>query len=284
MVSLKHLVVGVIVVLTLEPVTPANILVLSFFSTKSHKLTYMPLIEELGKRGHNVTVVSPVKQQKEMKNVKEIFTTDVEKLMGQNFDVFDMKHKGKTMDFNKIFSLAYASCEESLELPHVLSLLHEKFDLAFVQPFFNDCVLALIYRLQIPFVLFTPTGVPSVLVDSVGGHFPPAITPNVILSYPKEMTFLQRMANFGVNTLMDFYWKFLYLGNIEKIYRSKLGQDIPSVKELMQNTSLILSNGHFSLTGPKPYFPDVVDVGGIHSRPGNPIPKVVKLTGAISII
>lgn len=275
-IKLKYFVVGVIFLVTLEQVAPANILVLSFFSTKSHKLTYMPLIEELGKRGHNITVVSPVKQQKEMKNVKELFTVDSDKLLGSNFDIFEMKDKGTTNDLGKIFSLAYASCEMSLDHPHVVGLLKEKFDLAFVQPYMNECVLAFLYRLQLPFVLFTPVTIHSMLVDRIGGHFPPAITPNIMLSYPEEMTLLQRMTNFGVNTIMELYWEFVYTRNVASIYRKKLGQDVPSVNELMSKTSLVLSNGHFSLTGPKPYFPDVVDVGGIHSRPAKAIPKVMK--------
>lgn len=58
MVSQKYLFLGVILSLTLEQVTPSNILVISFFSGKSHKLTYMRLVEELGKRGHNISRVS----------------------------------------------------------------------------------------------------------------------------------------------------------------------------------------------------------------------------------
>lgn len=43
---------------------------------------------------------------------------------------------------------------------------------------------------------------------------------------------------------------------------------------ILANTSLILSNDYFSITEPKPYYPDVIDVGGIHSRPAKPVPKV----------
>lgn len=50
-----------------------------------------------------------------------------------------------------------------------------------------------------------------------------------------------------------------------------------TVSEILGNASLVLSNGHFSITSPKPYYPDFIDVGGIHSRPAKPIPKVIGL-------
>jgi len=61
---------------------------------------------------------------------------------------------------------------------------------------------------------------------------------------------------------------------MEAIYRQKLNDsNIPSVSEIMRNTSLILSNSHVSLMKPKPFLPDIVEVGGMHCRPPKPLPK-----------
>lgn len=253
----------------------ANILVISFFSTKSNKITYLPLIERLGERGHNITIVSPVKPIKEMKNVKEIVTVDIDKILyDKDFDAFDMKEKGQTAFSSSVFTINYQVCNETYGMPEVLALLKEKFDLIFFMPAFNDCVLGLIYRLKAPLVLFTATSAPSFTVNKIGGHFPPSITPSTILGYPGEMNFIQRFFNFGVNMALEAFIKFNYEPNVEQLYREKLGSDVPSVNEILANASLILSNGHFSVSGTKPYFPDVIDVGGIHSRPAKPLPKV----------
>jgi len=260
--------------LMVDQVNSANILVLTFFSTKSHKLTYLPLIEELGKRGHNVTMISPVKPMKEMKNVHEIFTFDVDALLKRsNFNGFDMKEKGQPVDPSLMMGMIKEVCEKSYDLPIVVELLNQKFDLVFLQPMFNECILGLIYRLQIPFILFTPVSIPSWIGNKIGANFPSSITPNVLLGYPPEMNFYQRFVNLGMDTVVQMYMNIWYDSMTEKIYRDKLGQDIPSINEIYTNASLVLSNGHFSLTPPKPYFPDVIDVGGIHSRPAKPIPK-----------
>lgn len=272
-VSLAGIFLGTFLV---EQVAPANILVISFFSSKSHKLTYMPLIEELGKRGHNITIISPIKASKELKNVREIFTFDTDSLLFQSdkYNVFDRSEKKETNDFGKIFETIYLSCEKSFDLPQVRFILNEKFDLVFLQPLFNDCALGIIYRLQVPFVLFTPTYVPPYIVNKIGGYLPPSVTPNILTGFPQGMGFYQRFISFGIDTILGLYMEWFYLPKVEEIYRGKLGQDIPSVTEIMGNASIVLSNSHFSLIGPNPYFPDVVEVGGIHSRPAKPIPKV----------
>lgn len=262
--------------LVVEHANAANILVITFFSSKSHKLTYTPLIEELGKRGHNITMVSPIKPMKEMKNVKEIFTLDVEKIFQSNeFDAFEAKQKQKTIEPGKMVEMIRDTCDQSYDLPQVQSLLKENFDLVFLQPMFNDCILGLIYRLQAPLVLFTPTVIPSIIVEKVGGNFPSSLNPNFILGYSNPMNFMERFKNFGVDLMATAYWNFIYEPKMEQVYREKLGNDIPSVSEIFADqTSLVLSNGHFSLSGPNPYYPDVIDVGGIHSKPAKPIPKV----------
>lgn len=261
--------------LVVEQANTANILVVVFFSTKSHKLTYIPLIEELGKRGHNITMVSPVKAMKEMKNVKELFTLDVEKIFeANNFDAFDAKAKGQTVDPVKMMEMIYQTCNQTYDLPLIKDLQKEKFDLIILQPFMNDCVLGLVYRLNAPFILFTPSSIPSMLVTSVGGSFPSSITPHPLLGYSVPMSFKERMINFGVENLINVFKNLIFIPKFENLYKEKLGNDVPSISEILANASLVLSNGHFSIAAPKPYYPDVIDVGGIHSRPAKPIPKV----------
>lgn len=256
-----------------------KILVVSFISTKSHKLTYMPLVEELGKRGHNITVLTPIKASKEAKNIKEILTMDgenlQEKLMKeQNLDLFKMKEENKQMNPFSMFHWFDGVCRDTYDLPQVRAIMEESFDLILMQPMFNDCALGLVYRLGAPLVLFSPVSVAGFLVDKIGLHFPSSVVPNLLLDLPMEMDFYQRFLNFGFDVLLGVTIKFYYQPAIHAIFRDKVGDDVPTVNEILANTSLILSNGHFSLQGHKPLTPDVVEVGGLHSRPAKPLPKV----------
>jgi len=261
-------------VLLFQIVCTEKILVVTFFESKSHKITYMGLIEELAKRGHEITIVSPVKAMKEIKNVKEIFTIDLEKgMLGSRFNVFEMKEKKTSLNPFMLVDEFGAVCRQSYDLPQVKELINQKFDLIFFQPLFNDCVLGLIHRLKAPLVLFFPTTAPTFLLSKLGGDHPPSVTPNLFLGYSDEMTFPQRFFNFGASAFMEGVLRFYYEPAMTAIYREKLGHDIPNVREILGNTSLALSNGHFSLSKPKPYLPDIIDVGGIHSKPAKPLPK-----------
>jgi len=46
--------------------------------------------------------------------------------------------------------------------------------------------------------------------------------------------------------------------------RKHFGDDTPDVDDLVQRTSLILVNQHYSLSGPKPLSPAVIEIGGVH--------------------
>ncbi|CAL8089908.1 unnamed protein product [Orchesella dallaii] len=264
--------------LNIEQCSSEKILVLSFISTKSHKLTYMPLVEELGKRGHDVTVLSPILSPKPMKNVRDIMTIDGVNLMDkfikeQNFDLFKMKEENKQMNPFLMFGWFEGVCRDTYDLPQVQAILNESFDLILMQPMFNDCALGLVYRLKAPLVLFSPVSIANFLAEKVGVYFPPSFIPNVMLGLPAEMNFFQRFQNFGMEVMIRATLYFLYEPKVEEIYREKLGNDIPSASEILGNASLILSNGHFSLHSPKPLMPDIVDVGGLHSAPAEPLPK-----------
>lgn len=238
----------------LQTVHTEKILVVAFISTKSHKITYMRLIEELASRGHQITIVSPVKATKNISNVREIFTVDIEKLMA-HLNIFEMKEKNVATNPLMMLEDFSEACRRTYDLPEIKDLLNEKFDLIFLQPFFNDCSLGLIHKLNAPLVLFTATSVPSFLASKLGGHFPPSFDPHFTLGYPAEMNFYQRFLNFGMTVLTEAILKFYYEPKMTALYRDKLGQDIPTVSEVLANASLILSNGHFSLANPKPYLP-----------------------------
>lgn len=257
----------------------AKILSVTFFSSKSHKLTYMPLLEELGKRGHNITILTPIRPKKQMENIKEILTLDWEELekkfqAEKKFDPFENKKTGKQMNPFLMLEWFTELCKDTYELPIIRQIMEEDFDLIFFQPMFNDCALGLVHRLKAPMVLFSPVGVAGFLASKVGAHFPPAFHPNLFLGFPEEMSFYQRFVNFGFNVMFEGILRFYFEPAMAEIYRNALGDDIPSVTEIISNQgALVLSNGHFTLHRPKPYYPDIVDVGGIHSKPAKPLPK-----------
>lgn len=60
----------------------------------------------------------------------------------------------------------------------------------------------------------------------------------------------------------------------DAIIKQRFGENVPSVTELSKNISVMLVNTHYSLNGPKPISPKVVEVGGAHIKETKPIEKV----------
>ena len=51
--------------------------------SKSMKITYMPMLEELAKRGHEITLVHPFKMKEQVEGITEIISLDkVDKFLG----------------------------------------------------------------------------------------------------------------------------------------------------------------------------------------------------------
>lgn len=59
------------------------------------------------------------------------------------------------------------------------------------------------------------------------------------------------------------------------IARNFFGEDLPDLRELAQKTSLILVNSHFSTNQARPTVPNFIEVGGLHIKEPNALPKVI---------
>jgi glucuronosyltransferase len=75
-----------------------------------------------------------------------------------------------------------------------------------------------------------------------------------------------------------------YFPKMESVYRTALGDpNIPGIKEIERNASIVLMNSHISFSPPRPFLPDIIEVGGSHLVPPKPVqPKELDdfLTGA----
>jgi UDP:flavonoid glycosyltransferase YjiC (YdhE family) len=60
---------------------------------------------------------------------------------------------------------------------------------------------------------------------------------------------------------------------VHNIVVKHLGDDIPNLYELSKNVSFILQNGHFSVSYPRAFMPNVAEIACIHCRPAQALPK-----------
>ncbi len=158
--------------------------------------------------------------------------------------------------------------------PLVFFLGGRKFDLVISETFGADCDAVFAHLLNVPLI----TVISSVYLPwanaRVGNLENPAYVGNVLLPYTDRMSFFQRVFNV-------FY--FLYTSASRAYYntlttelnRKHFGAEVPDVQEVLRRTSLVFVNSHFTFDIPRPFPPNVIEIGGIHLPPVQPLPKVI---------
>nr|CAH7769285.1 unnamed protein product [Callosobruchus chinensis] len=103
----------------------------------------------------------------------------------------------------------------------------------------------------------------------------PSVDREMVLNHPKEMNFLQRLANTLFNLTGYLIRTFYLLPAHVKLTKKYISDKIDFHKELY-NVSLVLLNSHTSVSDPKPHVPNMKEIGGFHIKPPKPLPEDLK--------
>lgn len=154
---------------------------------------------------------------------------------------------------------------------------NEKFDLIICEIFVNEAMLGLGHHFNAPVIGFGTFGATLWTMEMVGTPAPLSYVPHPFIGYSERMTFSQRVEN----TLVTWYDHFAYnqyLIEQEKIYQNVFaGENKPSLDQLRKNVSLVLLNQHFTTSFPRPYVPNMIEVGGLHINrsKAKPLPTTI---------
>lgn len=249
-------------------------------STKSHEITYELLIAELAKRGHELTVLTPYLKSNTSKNIHQIKTISLDELQENIPNRFEMKEKGEVMGMNPFQAIQFMQdlCKRCYELPEIQTLLKTKpssYDLILWLGIMNECSSGFVHKMNAPTILISPVSLLNWQASVLGNPIPISFIPNIFSSFSDKMTFIERIKNFllefigigGLKLFMEYS-----MGNVPREILNDT--NLPGNDEILKNVSLSLSNSHFSLNFPRPFLPDVIEVGGMHCRKAKPLPKV----------
>lgn len=64
-------------------------------------------------------------------------------------------------------------------------------------------------------------------------------------------------------------------GASDRLVKDFFGPQTPPLEDLIQNTSLVLVNSHFSMQQSRPTVPNFVEVAGLHIRDPKPLHEVI---------
>uniref|UniRef100_A0A182QUR6 UDP-glycosyltransferases domain-containing protein n=1 Tax=Anopheles farauti TaxID=69004 RepID=A0A182QUR6_9DIPT len=233
-------------------------------ASKSHVLGVQALLKELAHRGHEVTMVSAFPLKKPPKNYRDVNVPIEDAFSSIMSDFMQGESRNMLKLFPKILNAAQVSSNVTINTPEFLRLAREeKFDLAIVGFFMNGFTIGVGQLLRCPTVLYFSAAA-SGFTNVVGNPSEVAAVPHMMLGQRNPMTFLDRVTNTlinGVEKMVLQYIRYTELPYYESNFPT--GKGFLSYDEAMRNVSLVLINTHFSQTTPRPYLPNMVEVGGI---------------------
>uniref|UniRef100_A0A182P3N9 Uncharacterized protein n=1 Tax=Anopheles epiroticus TaxID=199890 RepID=A0A182P3N9_9DIPT len=245
-------------------------------SGRSHVIVGQALMKGLAARGHDVTMVSPYKLSKPVPNYREIVVQKVD--LGQMTRDFLQKNEGNSVGgIVHLFQTQFRTAEMALEDAKVKALMNEHFDLVIVGYFVADFVLGLGPHFNAPTVVLFSAGLTKLTADFVGNPRAIATVPAIMIGGKGPMDFPGRVKNFlfaCVENVISSVAEYVQTSYYDRFFPP---DRYPSFADVRRNVSLVLLNTHFSQATPRPYLPNMVEVGGlqIKAKP-DPLPKDIR--------
>lgn len=249
----------------------ANVLVVAPFPALSHFQMLEPLLVNLAKRGHHVTVLSHFPRPNAIPNYTDIDLRD-------DFPPFELEFKAWDLveDLTDLFRFGQEHCKALMNSKKILKFLSTPltFDLIVLDAFDTDCSLGFALKYSAPFIVYCPMALPVWLSDWIYNPTEIGYVPENLCRLTGSMDFYDRLKNVGCHLL------FRWLNWVENtkpsldIIRKMFGVNIDSLAEIKSNASLVLVNSFHGITGIRPFLPNVLEIGGIHLKPTKPLPEV----------
>lgn len=255
-----------------------KVLALFPLHAKSHYAFFKPMLHELAIRGHSVDVVGHFPLKDPPPGFRDLSISGSLPAVVNNFTVSHALSIGKLGNALYFFwDINLDVCETTIQHPVLQQLLlsNATYDMVVTELFGVDCMLGFAHHFQAASVQMISSGIVPWGNDRIGNPHALADVPNYFLPYTQPMNFVQR----AINVLTTLYLKVSHYFRsdlpVNSFLRRYFGPDTPSVWELQRNISLILVNSHHSLQYSRPSVPAMIEAGGAHIPPVQPLPKAI---------
>ncbi|XP_023191363.1 UDP-glucuronosyltransferase 1-1-like [Xiphophorus maculatus] len=252
----------------------------------SHWVGIKAIAQEMGRRGHRVTVVIPelsirMGPGKYYDTITYPVPYDrdyMDFVMASHKDILEKsaqplmeKIKKRFGQIQKIISFIHTTAESLLFNSSLIShLAQQNFDAVLTDPVVPTGLL-IAHKLGIPTINLL-RGVPCSLdMKASGCPSPPSFVPRFFTGFTDRMSFKERLINTLVALLEPLFCRLMYW-HFDQIAYDFLEEKV-SVAELFAESAIWLLRIDFTLEFPRPLMPNVVLVGGINCKVRNPLPE-----------
>ncbi|TMW46153.1 hypothetical protein DOY81_008765 [Sarcophaga bullata] len=255
--------------LSLENVNSAKILSVFGFPGPSQYIMASALLKALAERGHEITSVSTFPQKKPLKNFRDLPVMENSKLFeGIMVQAVNKKEDpGYFAEWRGYGEIGLQMVTNVLENPQFRNLLdNEKFDLIIVEAFMTETLYGLGEHFNASMVGVSTFGTINFVDVLVGNISPASYIPHIHLPFDNKMTLKERLFNVVFNFLDDFHYHQVMLPRQEQLYQKYFPLAKLTLREAQKSFALVLINQHFTLSYPRPYVSNMIEVGGLHIK------------------
>ena len=259
----------------------ARILVVAPQGTKSHQNTFVPLCKELVRRGHHITIITNYVSEDlaQMGNVRQIWIKKLVVDMSIFPNVFETM-KDRITQLRMIYKVIQMMLsfpkligESTYGDPRVQDIMaNESFDLVMTNEASGPTCYPFGWYFKAPVIAISPNVLFPGRAEILGNDEHYSYVPFVLSSFTDKMTLYQRTMNLLMFKLFKFVSRDLQVGVAESLFKQMVNPNAPPFLEMEKNFSLLFTNTHLSFNYPRTLPPQVIEIGGLHCRPANPLP------------
>nr|NP_652626.1 UDP-glycosyltransferase family 302 member C1 [Drosophila melanogaster]ACL89167.1 Ugt86Da-PA [synthetic construct]AAF54591.1 UDP-glycosyltransferase family 302 member C1 [Drosophila melanogaster]AAL28439.1 GM04645p [Drosophila melanogaster]AAO74690.1 RE18708p [Drosophila melanogaster]AOQ05761.1 Ugt86Da-RA [synthetic construct] len=261
----------------LSCVSAYNYLVVLHTAARSHYHVGSALAKGLAAAGHQVTIISPFELKKPIKNIKDVPAKSIlTSMQGRIANLLQSSKEPIIKQIINFHEMGIEITELLLKEPSVIELMksNQTFDAVISEVFLNEAHFGFAEHFKAPLIGLGTFGAISWNTDLVGSPSPPSYVPSALLKFSDRMSLVERVGNQAFLTYEYIFLNYFYLPRQEVLYRKYFPNNKQDFYDMRKNTALVLLNQHVSLSFPRPYSPNMIEVGGMHiNRKRQPLPK-----------
>ncbi|XP_011694177.1 PREDICTED: UDP-glucuronosyltransferase-like [Wasmannia auropunctata] len=256
-----------------------RILMLMPTSFYSHQIIFQSLCLALSKRGHELTIVTSISLKDLItKNYTEIYLAD---LKHQTNEYIDNSLEMKTSDLLKFaWKMSHRGSIETFNNSEFKEIYrhdsNKKFDAVILEVLCYPSLAVIAHRFNAPLIGLLPLGIHNyhryLFGSPIFSSHPSNWELDVLVD--ENPSIWQRLWYFIDTWRLVYFWMNDYATVEQEIVEKYLGNDVPSIIDVMKNMSLLLVNENPVLAYPKPEQPNAIFFNGIHIQ--NPPPTLPK--------
>ncbi|KAH8294629.1 hypothetical protein KR018_000629 [Drosophila ironensis] len=254
----------------------AKILVTLPFPGRSQYIFVEAFLKALANKGHQVTVINA------FKNPPHPNMRFIEALKVHEFNDEMMGLLNEPILWKQLNAMDYILEKFSgvtLEDEGVKKLLNsgETFDLVLAEMLQMEALYGMAEHFNASLVGFSSFGTDEKIDDTFGNISPLSYNPLVTSPRGDRMTFLERLENQYEGLVERLHRYLVHLPSMEKVYAKYFPNAKKTMAEVMDSFSLVLLGQHFTLSHPRPYLPNMIEVGGLHiAHKPKPLPTDIE--------